>query len=186
MILDGYFRGDIAQADEYQEKLEPLLVDSFDLQNKEHETTTPNTSSSNANSKSDKNPNGLDEPGNNRRQSLAAIQKTPQLRMRLVPELYIVPKNLVDAEKAKPGSQKRQPNENVPLVWAQSLYTICNLLKENLITPAELDPLGRRFSPLKDNDRVDSVVQVVLLAESADLQARLATFGLDTQTRDQV
>ena len=40
----------------------------------------------------------------------------------LLPELYYVPASSVEAEKEKPGSQTRLPNENVPLVWAQSLW----------------------------------------------------------------
>jgi Glycosyl hydrolases family 15. len=39
----------------------------------------------------------------------------------LLPELYIVPKELIAAEKAEPHRQERIPNENIPLVWAQSL-----------------------------------------------------------------
>ena len=64
--------------------------------------------------------------------------------MLLVPELFIVPQDLVNAEKQQPHSQPRVPNENVPLVWAQSLYILGNLLYEDMLSPAELDPLGRR------------------------------------------
>ncbi|TPX45369.1 hypothetical protein SeMB42_g04038 [Synchytrium endobioticum] len=185
MVLDGYFRGDITQAEEYLEKLAPLLVDSSKVQKYKRTSVHRTAPSTSPNSDNPNKSNGLSQPGHDRRHSLAAIQETPELEMKLVPELYIVPKDLVNAEKANPGSQIRVPNENIPLVWAQSLYILGNLLKEKLITPAELDPLGRRFAPSRNADRVDTVVQVVLLAENADLQARLATFGLDTQTRDQ-
>ena len=62
----------------------------------------------------------------------------------LLPELYIVPNELIDAEKQNPGSQIRVPNENVPLVWAQSLYALSELIHDGLLTPCDIDPLGRR------------------------------------------
>jgi hypothetical protein len=65
--------------------------------------------------------------------------------VRLVPEVYYVPKHLVAAEKAEPHSQTRLPNANVPLIWAQSLYQLTLLLRDKLITPAHIDPLGRRL-----------------------------------------
>jgi phosphorylase kinase alpha/beta subunit len=40
---------------------------------------------------------------------------------------------LVEAEKANPGSQKRLPNENVPLVWAQSLWWLAQMLDDGLL-----------------------------------------------------
>jgi len=42
----------------------------------------------------------------------------------LLPELYIVPEDKIAAERANPHSQERVPNENVPLVWAQSLFIL--------------------------------------------------------------
>lgn len=102
-------------------------------------------------------------------------------RLQLVPELFIVPEHLIDAEKKNPGSQTRIANENTPLgrdknfivdhsiffpqiVWAQSLKILGDLIHENLIAPADLDPLGRRLIP-KTCVTNDVVVQVVLLSE---------------------
>ena len=62
----------------------------------------------------------------------------------LLPELYLVPAEHVEWEKLKPGSQPREANENLPLVWAQSLYTLGCLVADGWIEPADLDPLGRR------------------------------------------
>jgi hypothetical protein len=42
----------------------------------------------------------------------------------LLPELFVVPHDAVTAEKKNPGSQKRVPNENIPLVWAESLFIL--------------------------------------------------------------
>ncbi|KAI9189727.1 hypothetical protein H9P43_001160 [Blastocladiella emersonii ATCC 22665] len=102
----------------------------------------------------------------------------------LVPELYYVPRDRVDAERANPSSQDREPNENLPLVWAQSLFILGNLLDEKLLYPTELDPLGRRLGTTMPAR--DTVVQIVLIAEDASLQSRLLQYGIQTQTADQV
>ena len=51
----------------------------------------------------------------------------------LLPELYYVPASSVEAEKEKPGSQTRLPNENVPLVWAQSLWWLGQMRQDGLL-----------------------------------------------------
>ncbi|MCF8132165.1 MAG: glycoside hydrolase family 15 protein [Synechococcus sp. Tobar2m-G35] len=63
----------------------------------------------------------------------------------LQPELYRVPADLVEAERRYPGSQRREPNENVPLLWTQSLWVLGQLLLDGLLQPADLDPAGRRL-----------------------------------------
>lgn len=66
-------------------------------------------------------------------------------RLTLLPELYYVPHDCVEAERAKPGSTIRQPNENIPLYWSQSLYCVARLLAADHIAPQDIDPLGRRL-----------------------------------------
>jgi hypothetical protein len=185
MILDGLFREDKGQVEQYSKLLEPLLVNSSDVDKYSHghghghghghnskATPTPSaTASSNRTSVAEK-----------RQSVVKSSAPQPPANTKLVPELYIVPKDLVGAEKANPGSVQRIPNENLPLVWAQSLYIVGNLIKDDLLSPAELDPLGRRLLPYRPKQGSEVVVQVVLLAENAELQARLATFGLETQT----
>ena len=63
----------------------------------------------------------------------------------LFPELYVVPKAAIAAERRHPGSQERQPNDNVPLLWTQSLTWLADLLLQGLILPEDLDPSGRRL-----------------------------------------
>ena len=63
----------------------------------------------------------------------------------LLPELYVVPEQAIAAERQRPGSQQRIPNENVPLLWTQSLTWLGDLLLNGLITPDDLDPSGRRL-----------------------------------------
>ncbi|MBD2504020.1 glycoside hydrolase family 15 protein [Anabaena azotica] len=100
-----------------------------------------------------------------------------------LPELYYVPAENVEAEKLNPQSQIRLPNENVPLVWAQSLYYLGQMLSEGLIAVGDIDPLGRYLSVGKQRD---ALVQIALLAEDEDLQANLAVYGIETQTPKQV
>lgn len=98
----------------------------------------------------------------------------------LLPELYVVPAGSVEAERAAPGSQARVPNENVPLVWAQSLYIVGMLLHEGLLDAAALDPLGRRAGARTEA----APVQLVLLAEDELVRARLAAQGIAAATLD--
>jgi phosphorylase kinase alpha/beta subunit len=101
----------------------------------------------------------------------------------LLPELYYVPKDKIEAEKQNPHSQTRLPNENIPLVWAQSLYFVGQLLEEKLIELGDIDPLNRHLSLGHDRE---SLVQIALLAEDEKLQAELADQGIATQTPKQV
>ncbi|MBE9102813.1 glycoside hydrolase family 15 protein [Vacuolonema iberomarrocanum] len=97
----------------------------------------------------------------------------------MLPELYLVPEEAIDAERETPGSQTRLPNDNIPLVWAQSLYLLGQLLHDGWISLGDLDPLGRH---LRVRQAPRPQVQVALLAEDEELQAELATFGIATQT----
>jgi phosphorylase kinase alpha/beta subunit len=97
----------------------------------------------------------------------------------LLPELYIVPKELIEAEKAKPGSQQRVPNENIPLVWAQSLFMLGSLIQDGLLDIDDVDPLGRYKTVKQARDRT---VQIQLLAQDEDVQNSLMTYGIRTQT----
>jgi phosphorylase kinase alpha/beta subunit len=103
--------------------------------------------------------------------------------LHLLPELYYVTADKVAAEKANPQSQVRLPNANLPLVWAQSLYLLAEMLIENLVSIGDLDPLGRHLCPGK---ATDPVVQIALLSEDEDLQHQLETYGIATQTPGQV
>ncbi|HEY9664379.1 MAG TPA: glycoside hydrolase family 15 protein, partial [Allocoleopsis sp.] len=133
LMLDGVFRGDRDQTDEYYQRLQPLFIE---------------------------------KDGH-----------------KLLPELYYVPMEAIDAEREQPQSQMRLPNENIPLVWAQSLYLLGQLLRENLISVGDIDPLGRH---LQIRDRRQPLVQIALLAEDEALQSDLATYGIETQTPSQV
>ncbi|HEY9881962.1 MAG TPA: glycoside hydrolase family 15 protein [Leptolyngbyaceae cyanobacterium] len=101
----------------------------------------------------------------------------------LLPELYYVPADLLEAERAAPGSQKRLPNDNIPLVWAQSLYFLGLFLRDGLLQPGDLDPLGRH-STLREPRY--PIVQIALLSENQALQAELETYGIATQVVEQL
>lgn len=100
----------------------------------------------------------------------------------LLPELYFVPRESIAAERDKPGSQARVPNENVPLVWAQSLYLLARMIRDSVLSAGQIDPLGRR----RHKRAGRPVVQILLLAEDAELQSELAAHGVQTETLDEL
>ncbi|MGV0025935.1 glycoside hydrolase family 15 protein [Phormidesmis priestleyi] len=133
LALDGLFRGDRLQAQEYLQLLDRLVVERDGL--------------------------------------------------KLLPELYIVPEEAIEAEKAKPHTQTRIPNENVPLVWAQSLYLLAQMLSDGLLAVGDVDPIGCH---LRIGKIRKATVQIALLAENEALQTRLAANNIETQTLQQV
>lgn len=98
----------------------------------------------------------------------------------LLPELYVVPPEAVEAERAAPHSQARVPNANLPLVWAQSLHVVAELLHAGLVTPDDIDPLRRRA-----RRAAAPSLAVALVADDPLVQARLAANGLVSQTAAQ-
>ncbi|KAG0202868.1 hypothetical protein BGX28_004744 [Mortierella sp. GBA30] len=175
-VLDGLFSDNESQVEEYRAKLEPLIIDSATLV--DFGQFISDSISDCEDSRGPKTPTspGFTTPGNE--------GKLPE-HIPLIPELYYVPNHLVDAEKKDNHSQARMANDNLPLVWANSLHTLGSLIYENLLSVAEIDPLGRRFNARKTQAN-DTVVQIVLLAEDANLQSMLSMYGLETQTMDQV
>ncbi|BAZ07125.1 glycoside hydrolase family 15 protein [Calothrix sp. NIES-3974] len=103
--------------------------------------------------------------------------------MDLLPELYYVQQEHIEAERENPHSQPRVPNDNIPLVWAQSLYYLGCLLKDGLIAIGDIDPLGRH---LRVGKHREVVIQVALIAEDEGLQNQLQLYGIETQTPKQV
>ena len=101
----------------------------------------------------------------------------------LLPELYRVTADRIDAERQAPNSQEREPNENVPLVWAQSLYVLGALIQDGLLDVADVDPLGRRLQVGRHRGRR---VQFVLLAETPSVKLQLDDKGIKAETRREV
>lgn len=103
--------------------------------------------------------------------------------IKLVPESYTVPPELVELEYKEPHSQDRVVNGQLPFMWGQSLYIVSRLLLEGFIAVGELDPLNRRLGA---NKRPDVVVQVVVLADDVKLQEKLMQHDIHIQTVDEV
>lgn len=103
--------------------------------------------------------------------------------IKLVPESYTVPPELVELEYKHPHSQDRIVNGQLPFMWGQSLYIVSRLLLENFIAVGELDPLNRRLGA---NKRPDVVVQVVVLADDERIQDKLRRHDIHVQTVDEV
>lgn len=101
----------------------------------------------------------------------------------LLPEIYRVPADRIEAERADPHSQEREPNENVPLVWAQSLYILGALIQDGLLDVSDVDPLGRRLRIGLQRGRR---VQFALLAETPNVKSRLEAKGIAAETRAEV
>ncbi|KAI7898371.1 glycosyl hydrolases family 15-domain-containing protein [Cokeromyces recurvatus] len=173
LVLEGLFTGNMDQVEEYRKKLEFVTIDSS-LWDPQNPRPPEDYKKDNV-----KRPSVLC-----RTASLDLSIAPPDLHIPLIPELYFVPRESIEAERVHPHSQKRIPNDNTPLVWALSLYLLGNLIYENLLSPSEIDPLGRRFNV--KGEKADNVVQVVLLAENEELQKTLARYGLEIQSIDQI
>ena len=90
----------------------------------------------------------------------------------LYPELYLVPDSAIELERRAPGSQQRLANDNVPLLWTQSLAWLGEMLMEGLIEPADLDPCGRRFQAEIGAEQVLVALAPTSSALAAELKAR--------------
>ncbi|NXM44183.1 KPBB kinase, partial [Gymnorhina tibicen] len=128
------------------------------------------------------------------------LQHTPE-GCPVVPKYYYVPADFVELEKRSPGSQRRFPSNNGRdgklFLWGQAMYIIAKLLADKLVSPKDLDPIGRYVAP-QDQRNIsmrfsnqgplenDLVVHVALIAESQRLQVFLNTYGIQTQTPQQV
>jgi phosphorylase kinase alpha/beta subunit len=125
---------------------------------------------------------------NNAKQVKTYSEKLAQVAIernsiKLLPELYYVPPEALGAERAAPGSQKRLPNDNMPLVWAQSLWLLAQMLQDKLVTVFDIDPLGRHQQLDKTSH---PVVQLALVVEDAALQETLASRGIPTEISEQI
>ncbi|MFZ5841736.1 MAG: glycoside hydrolase family 15 protein [Pseudomonadota bacterium] len=100
----------------------------------------------------------------------------------LLPELYYLPESALAGERAAPGSQVRLPNHNLPLIWAQSLYLLGELMADGLLSADDIDPLLRHRRP----PRPLPTVQLAVLAENATVKARLAAAGIASQTAEEL
>jgi phosphorylase kinase alpha/beta subunit len=100
----------------------------------------------------------------------------------LLPELYYVPAESIEAERNNPGSQVRLPNVNVPLVWAQSLWWLAQMLQDGFLDRSDMDPLGRHRRRLKPSP----TVQIALLAEDLETQTQLDNLGISVDRMDQL
>ena len=102
---------------------------------------------------------------------------------RLLPELFYVPLELIEAEKAAPNSQQRVANENLPLVWAQSLYMLSEMIYEGILEPKDIDPLQRR-------ERIGKSVAtspfVSIVSENESVQRELKERGIESQTLQEI
>ncbi|XP_063044513.1 phosphorylase b kinase regulatory subunit beta isoform X1 [Engraulis encrasicolus] len=119
----------------------------------------------------------------------------------VIPKYYHVPADFVEGEQRNHGSQKRFPSntgrDGMLFLWGQAMFIIAKLLVEGLISPKDIDPI-HRYVPRQDQRNVsmrysnqgpienDVVIHVSIIAESQRLQVFLNTYGIQTQTPQQV
>ena len=101
----------------------------------------------------------------------------------LLPELYFVPADAIAAEKQQPHSQTRVANENLPLVWAQSLFILAGLLQDDLISLDDIDPLGRYQQTKRQNS---ANIQIALLAEDDSVHEQLQALAVPAQLLSEI
>ncbi|ETE72965.1 Phosphorylase b kinase regulatory subunit beta [Ophiophagus hannah] len=98
----------------------------------------------------------------------------------VVPKYYHVPADFVELEKKNPGSQKRFPSNHGRDGNIKDIDPV-----KRFIPPQDQRNVSMRYSnqgPLEN----DLVVHVALIAESQRLQVFLNTYGIQTQTPQQV
>ncbi|KAL0993905.1 hypothetical protein UPYG_G00115410 [Umbra pygmaea] len=117
------------------------------------------------------------------RDALEAITIKQKDGLHLVPELYSVPADKVEEEYSNPHSVERVPMGKLPLMWAQSLYILGNLLADGLLAPGEIDPLNRRLTTVS---KPDVVVQVSILAETEHIKLLLLKEGIEAETLEDI
>lgn len=122
-------------------------------------------------------------------------------RKSTLPEYYYIPENLINQERSKPPAQIRLPSseveKNTPHLWTQSMWILCQLLVDKVLTIQDLDPIRRYLQPSerpKQSKRYstfkgfysDLTINICCIAESVRLQQLLANYGIQTQTPHQV
>jgi len=103
--------------------------------------------------------------------------------LKLIPELFYVEAENIKAEKLQPKSQTRIPNDNLPLVWAQSLYYTALLIDEGHLEPEELDPVELRS---KTTQFTRAQIALVVLAEDEEVKQTLANNGVIAESIDSI
>ncbi|XP_068455519.1 phosphorylase b kinase regulatory subunit alpha, liver isoform isoform X4 [Clinocottus analis] len=117
------------------------------------------------------------------REALEGVLIRGKNGIKLLPELYAVPRDKVEEEYSSPHSVDRMAAGQLPHMWGQSLYILGCLLAEGFLAPGEIDPLNRRFST---NFKPDVVVQVCVVAESEAIKELLMDHGVQVQTMSEV
>lgn len=102
---------------------------------------------------------------------------------KLIPELYYLEEDKIAAEKLDPNSQDRVPNENIPLVWAQSLFYTGLLVDEQFIETTDLDGVNLRGTTTRFNN---CQVALVVLAENEEVKKCLVENGVIAESIDDI
>ena len=100
----------------------------------------------------------------------------------LLPELFYVPYENVEAEKANPNSQERVPNNNLPLIWAQSLFILACMIDEGVLKREDLDPTGRHK---RIGLEFQNELQFCIISKNEEVRQKLNDFDIDSTTLEE-
>ncbi|KAL7063220.1 hypothetical protein AAHC03_01810 [Spirometra sp. Aus1] len=156
LILGACFDGDRSTAQRYLDQLEQVVLRRKMCHDHRGEDSIPQPS-----------------------QFTKPADESDEVLYPIMPELYSLPGDRIDAELKNPHSQVRVPIGSAPHLWGQSLYILSRIIMDGLLLPGEIDPLGRRLGA---EPKPDLVVQVVVLAEDESVKDRLAEYQVDAQT----
>ena len=70
----------------------------------------------------------------------------------------------------------------MPLVWAQSLWWLAQMLDDGLLDRSDIDPLGRH----RRRPKPAPPVQIAILAEDLETQTQLAALGIRVERVDEL
>ncbi|XP_014672644.1 PREDICTED: phosphorylase b kinase regulatory subunit beta-like [Priapulus caudatus] len=185
-LIDAVFRGDAKQMEFYKKRVDDVLKQ---------------TPEGDVDETADASPPPEDDDDDADPYALPEIQPDA-----ILPMNFYVRRMDVDEARADPkGASRRSSKEWIDgkvHLMGNALYIISSLLIENLLHVNELDPV-RRYLPASERPRKsirysffqrlntsgsasDLIIQVVLVAESSQLQSMLATYGIQTQTPHQI
>ncbi|MCM8533497.1 MAG: glycoside hydrolase family 15 protein [Lentisphaeraceae bacterium] len=97
--------------------------------------------------------------------------------MLLLPELFFVPHDKVEAEKANPKSQDRVANNNLPLIWAQSLFLLGRMIADGVLDRKDIDPLERHK---RIGKKLQNELQFCVIAENEEVQQKLTELDISS------
>ncbi len=74
-------------------------------------------------------------------------------------------------------------NENLPLVWAQSLHMLSDMMLDGILTPGDIDPLNRRR---RIGHKRSTTSMIAFLSENEIVKQKILNLGFNSETIDEL